>query len=498
MRNVFSPQMSIGQIGIPDIVIDVSSRDDIPQLLLGLQHIYCTPPLRDTVFKILAEIAPNKQEGESASLVSLDKGRPGMDQWAILVLGSLRLALNGDHDRILELANQHKTLRDMLGHSGFEDGYRYRLQTLKDNLKLFTPALMARINAEVVRAGHTALGLDPRAPLHGRCDSFVVETHVHFPTDINLLYDAIRKLIQGCAQWSASYPLFGWRQHAYHLRQFKKQYRGLQKLKHSTSKDEGKKAAKQHQIEQAYQDYIDLAQGYLDRARISLACLRDDHQVTVAMLAELDIFCQHAARQIDQINRRALQGEAIPHAEKVFSLFQPHTEWISKGKAGVPVELGLRVCILEDQHGFILHSLVMQNTTDDQVAVPMVKVAQAQLPNLKTCSYDKGFHNPNNQQELKKLLDQVVLPKKGKLSKADRERESAPEFKCLRRQHSAVESAINALEVHGLDTCPDHGIDGFERYVGLAVLSRNLQQLGAIKRNQTRQRLLAEKLKQAA
>ena len=48
--------------------------------------------------------------------------------------------------------------------------------------------------------------------------------------------------------------------------------------------------------------------------------------------------------------------ETISHAEKVFSLFQPHIEWISKGKAGVPVELGLRVCIMEDSHGFILHS----------------------------------------------------------------------------------------------------------------------------------------------
>ena len=62
----------------------------------------------------------------------------------------------------------------------------------------------------------------------------------------------------------------------------------------------------------------------------------------------------HGIRQMDQIKRRMIDGESIPHSEKVFSLHQPHTEWISKGKAGVPVELGLRVAIIEDQYGFIL------------------------------------------------------------------------------------------------------------------------------------------------
>jgi hypothetical protein len=179
-------------------------------------------------------------------------------------------------------------------------------------------------------------------------------------------------------------------------------------------------------------------------------------------------------------------------------LFQPHTEWISKGKAGVPVELGLRVCIMEDSHGFILHSQVMQKTTDDKVAVPMVKATKAKFPSFNACSFDKGFHSPANQTDLKALIEQVVLPKKGKLSKANQECEYAPEFKQAKKQHSAVESAINALEVHGLDKCLDHGIDAFERYVGLAVLSRNIQKLGTIKRDMERLKLLELQKKLAA
>jgi hypothetical protein len=205
------------------------------------------------------------------------------------------------------------------------------------------------------------------------------------------------------------------------------------------------------------------------------------------MLAALEDYLAHAERQIDQIRRRVLQGETIPHGEKVFSIFQPHTEWISKGKAGVPVELGLRVAIVEDQHRFILYHQVMAKTTDDQVAVPLVEQTQARFPALKAMSFDKGFHSPGNQTELKQRLEAVILPKKGRLSEADKARESDPEFVRLRRQHSAVESAINALGVHGLNQCPDHGIDGFKRYVALAIVARNIQRLGAVLREQEQQ-----------
>jgi len=73
----------------------------------------------------------------------------------------------------------------------------------------------------------------------------------------------------------------------------------------------------------------------------------------------------------------------------------------------------------------------------------------------------------------------VVLPKKGKLSKKDKRIEHSEEFIESRRKHSAVESAINALENHALDRWSDHGLDGFKRYVALAVLARNIQILGA-------------------
>ena len=103
-----------------------------------------------------------------------------------------------------------------------------------------------------------------------------------------------------------------------------------------------------------------------------ILALATNHQVKEDELSEIRGFMKHSQRQIDQIRRRVVEEEKIPHHEKVFSIFEEHTEWISKEKAGVPVEFWLRVSILENQYYFILNHHVIQKKTDDQVAVSMV------------------------------------------------------------------------------------------------------------------------------
>ena len=182
MRLIENKQLQIGQQDIAKIRLDPKSRDDIPQLLRGLQHIYTTPEIRKKVFEILEQMIPQK--------IDTHNGRPGMQLWKILVLGVLRLNLNHDYDRIQELANNHKTIRQMLGHGLFDDDLEYKLQTLKDNVSLLTQEILDRINEVVVAAGHQLVKKKGES-LEGRCDSFVVETDIHYPTDINLLLDAI-------------------------------------------------------------------------------------------------------------------------------------------------------------------------------------------------------------------------------------------------------------------------------------------------------------------
>jgi DNA-binding FrmR family transcriptional regulator len=230
----------------------------------------------------------------------------------------------------------------------------------------------------------------------------------------------------------------------------------------------------------AHLAYLELAMSLIERARETIFSITSLDFVVQIRIEEIAKYIAHAERQIDQIRRRVVEGETIPHNEKVFSIFEEHTDWIKKGKAGVPQELGLRVCIVKDQFGFILHHRVMQKETDDQVAVPIIIETKVRFKELNSCSFDKGFHSPHNQKELIKILDKVILPRKGKLSAINKEIENSEEFKEARRKHSAVESSINALENHGLDRCLDHGIHGFKRYVGLAVLARNIQIIGHI------------------
>ena len=468
MRKIQDSQMQLGELDVSQIKFDLRSRDEIPKLLMGLQYLYSTPHIRKEVFKILEEMIPDDTNKET--------GRPGMSLWKILVLGTLRLNCNWDYDKVHEMSNQHKTLRQMLGHGMLDHDKEYAIQTIKDNVCLLTPEILNEINTIVVSEGHKLIMGKKKGSLRGSCDSFVVETDVHYPTDINLLWDSIRKVIQLTAFFYERHGLNGWRQWKHQLKVIKQLFRKCQKLKHSNSKDPLKKQCRHKAILEAHESYLKLVEKQMSKVFGTLeSVIATRSAVSATSIRE---YLKHTKRQIDQIRRRVIKGETIPHHEKVFSIFEEHTEWLVKGKAGVPQELGLLVNIIKDQYGFILHHKVMEQQRDVQVAVDMVKETQEHFSNLTLCSFDKGYYSSDNKEKLNLLLDTVILPKKGKLSKKEQEIEYAPEFKKAKKKHSAVEAAISTLENHGLDRCLDHGKHGFKRYVALAVLARNIQHLG--------------------
>lgn len=146
MRQARSPQMILGEIDIASIRFNEKCRDDIPRVLRGLQFIHINEPVREEILGLLkANIQP---------AVDKDTGRPGMNYWTILVMGVLRLGMNWNYDALHEQVNEHGTIRQMLGHSDDLGKYEYHLQTIKDNVKLFKPELLDKINEVVVKAGH--------------------------------------------------------------------------------------------------------------------------------------------------------------------------------------------------------------------------------------------------------------------------------------------------------------------------------------------------------
>ena len=204
-------------------------------------------------------------------------------------------------------------------------------QTLVDNVNLLTSKLLGEVNQLIVESGHTVMGKKPGEPLCGRCDSFVVETSVHYPTDVNLSWDAMRCMLRYAGPLGSKHNVSKWRQ-----------WKQLQKsIKDKSNRIRKTRRASPKHIK-AYLGYCAELIGRVEALLLALAA----KGVLPHEINKIRHFSMHAVRQIDQIDRRLLKGETIPQNEKVFSIFEPHTRWISKGKAGCPVELGVQVCII--------------------------------------------------------------------------------------------------------------------------------------------------------
>jgi len=473
MRKIFNEQPKLGVVDISKIKIDMNSRDQVPRVLLGLQFIYANIDLRHQVFNILEEVLPQKSKK--------GLGRNEMSAWEILVLASIKLSCDTDYDHLKEMSDNHNNIRYMLGLSPvFDEEKKFGLQTLKDNVALLKPEVLGRINQLVVEYGQLKAGKKPDAEFLGRCDSSVVRTDVHFPTDINLLFDAIRKVITLTSRLCNDLDIPGWRQSKANIKSVKKRYRTAAKLKHSTSKNPEKQEERKKIIQEAYRNYLDIVSGYIEKTMAYINIIRNQMDWLELRLKEIEHYIAHAERQIDQTYRRVIDDEKIPHDEKIFSVFEEHTEWISKGKAGVPQELGIRVAIVEDEFGFIIGYYIGEKQTDDKIAIPLLSSVKEAFPLLRGCSFDKGFYTPDNKKRLRETLEQLTLPKKGKRNPEEQKEETAEEFQKARKQHSAVESAIASLQNHGFKKCKDKEIEGFERHIALTILAFNIHKLGAI------------------
>jgi hypothetical protein len=485
MRKKFEVQYEFGATPVEKIQMPLRSRDEVPAVLRALQHIFSTPELNEKVFSLLdRKIKPG---------VNKRTGRPGMSLWEILVFGSVRLARDINYDHLEHIANFDSLVRKLVGISDFgENLKRYPLQTLKDNVSLLDEETIDEINELIIMTGHK---LKKNEKLNVKIDTYVLETNVHFPTDINLLWDAGRKSIELISQIiKDSHKDVGWRKHHDWRKKLKSAY-------HSAAKRTVGKGRYTTRGFDAALRYLTLADNLSQKVKSTRAMVEEIASRSfskVNKLIELDYYEKHLDKHIDLVRRRIIFAEQIPHEEKVFSLFEPHTEWIKKGKAGDKVELGLRIAVATDQYGFILGHRVMVREQDVEVTVPFT-AGLAGKYDFISVSYDKSFWSPKNFREISCMVPHVIMPKKGKLNKVEYEREHNKEFKKLRNQHAAVESDINCLEHHGLNRCPDKGLTNFKKYTSFGILVYNLHKLGNILLERDRRRLSKSKiLKKAA
>jgi IS5 family transposase len=471
MRRCFNPQPTFQTTPIEKIVLPLNSRDELPPILAGLQWIWMHPTLKE---EILALLEARVLGGKKAT------GRTGMDLWQILVLGVVRLGLDADWDRMEHLANYDLLLRQMLGlcpDPWETKAHRFSHQTLRDNAALVDAGLLKQINVLVAASGRQVFVSKPLsgpAPLRIKVDSYALETDVHFPTDLNLLFDAGRKCLDLIDKYQKAYgyDLPGWRKLEDWRRRFKSAERVASKTALGGSKDKDKR------VRAVVSDYLEVGRKLSEKVSASLLSLCDQ-KVDVRDWETLAYFQQMIDKHLDLVDRRLLQRQDIPAAEKVYSLFEPHTEWLTKGKLHPPVELGHRLLVATDQHQLIQDYEGPAGVDVDQ-SVPVASrlVGRYGEGQIASMSFDKGFTRREDRELLELFIPQVIMPKRGRKNAEEAAAESAKKFVALRKAHSAVESDINALEHHGLNRCLDVGLDGYERYIGYGVLAYNLHVIG--------------------
>ena len=285
----------------------------------------------------------------------------------------------------------------------------------------------------------------------------MLETDVHFPTDLNLLFDAGRKCLDLVKKYQkvVGYDLPGWRKLEDWRRRFKAAERVASKMVFGGGNDKDKR------VRVVVSDYLQIGLELSLKVRASLLSLCDQ-EVDVRDWEVLAYFQQMIDKHLDLVDRRLLQHQVIPTAEKVYSLFEPHTEWLTKGKLRPPVELGHRLLVATDHHQLIQdYEGPVGVDADQSIPVASRLLGRYGEGQIASMSFDKGFTRKADRELPELFIPRVIMPKRGRKNAEEAEAESAWKFVALRKAHSAVESAINALEHHGLNRCLDVGLEGY-------------------------------------
>jgi len=468
MRKSTQEQGRLDCAGVVHVHLNLECRDEIIPILRSLQQIYSQPALRHRILELVAKDVNSDSRA--------DRGRQGLDYWQIVVLASVRQGCALDYDKLQDLAEQHRALRQMMGLGDWDDNTSFNWRRLRDNLCLIAPSTIEQISHLVVAEGHR---LCPSAAEQVRADSFVMETNIHYPTEAALICDGIRQILKRAVRLAGVVNAAGWRQ-AKHLE------KNIRRLNREIQRIAARKGPRyQERLQRQYQRLLRQATKISQRARSlenKLSAAAQPEQWPVD-LERLKHFLDLTDQVLQTTTRRLLHGESVPNDQKLFSLYETHTQLYKRGKAGEPIQFGRLVMVYEDAAGFIVHHhLLPREQKDRDVVIEQTKIVAQRLGGrMKSLSLDRGFHSPEIQQELVSLVPTVCIPMLGQKQAQTQEETATVEFRVARQRHSGIESAIGALQSgNGLERCYDRTECGFKRCLSLGVLGRNLHVLGKL------------------
>lgn len=465
MRKSYSNQLRLDSVPVEKVSLNLESRESIVPVLRALQFVYSNPRLTDHILGLIAaDINANSRT---------DTGRSGMDYWHICVLAAVRLGCDCTYDQLQDFAENHRKLRAIMG-LGDCDNTEFKWRTIRNNICLLQPETIGRISQAIVGQGHA---IEPRAIEKVRADSFVMETCIHYPTESSLLFDGLRKIISLSAQLAQAHGVSGWRQHLHLLKKAKQLNRKINRIS-------AKKGPRyKERMKPLYRELLQKTAIVTQRARELCEVIGEPQPEPADLFGPntLQAFIVRTQRVADTAQRRVIKGETVPNCDKLFSIFEPHTQLYKRGKAGQPIQFGRQVLVFEDAAGFLVRGVLMNRDEGDKdVAVRETKSLQDAFHNgVHRLSLDRGFHSPENQRQLSELVDHLCLPKPGAKQSVAQLADADDEFLAAQQNHSGIESAIGALQSgNAMKRCRDRSEVGFERYLQLAILGRNLLTLG--------------------
>jgi transposase, IS5 family len=403
-----------------------------------------------------------------------DTGREGLPAAQVLRAFVLQRVKDWDLRELRERVADGLSLRVF---TGFYAGPVPRHQAFHRAFSRLTPQSVRAINEAVVAAA-VAMGIEDGSQV--RVDSTVVATNIQFPTDSKLLWDCVRVLTRLGGRLVEQLP--GLRAHFHNRTRYAR--RRMQQLQRMTPLQ--RRTAQRP----TYRALIKVTAQVINNTHALLKGSKSTARAASArpeisqLRGELEYYAALAERVINQTQRRVLEGEQVGAQDKLYSIFEPHTDLIKRGKANTPVEFGHKVLLTETRAGLITDYQVLDgNPTDDTQVEPSLQRHRQQFGKVpRVYAADRGFYSAHNVVLLSTAgVALESIPQRGGHKTPQRAAyEKSRRFKRAQKFRAGIEGRISVLgRGRGMKRCRLRGREGFEVLVGAAVLANNLLVIAA-------------------
>lgn len=428
--------------------------------------------------KIFERVRRDLQRG----LKKPDTGRTAMTPSQVLRSLILMRVKNWDYRELSERIADGYTLRRF---TGFNSQRVPKHDAFNRAFNKLRPQTLQALNDLVLKAA-VDLGLEDGKRL--RVDTTVTETDIHHPTDNTLLWDVVRVLTRLIGRLGKVLPK-GIDNFSNRTRCARRRMQEIQRM--TARQRHTQQKAKYRHLIGITQQVVHNARGVLEKTKDQCAVDPMDDIIIGELRRKIDHYCQLGARVIGQSRRRVLEGEQVATEEKIYSIFETHTDLIKRGKIQKPIEFGHKIFLAESAHGLITQYRVLEGNPPDHVHVkPSLQRHQETFGWAPAWySSDRGFFSDENIKAYPQVK-LVCIPQRGGKRTSQRQAfERSPEFKKGQRFRAGIEGRISVLfRGRGMKRCLAEGRDRFEVLIGAAVLTNNLMNIAHLL-NQKQKRL---------